>query len=236
MLNILLKELERIKGIKSKKIFLERALNQYSDIKIREKIKELMRQIENLDKEKQEKERLQEKLLTLNEELQLHNRINNIARNIFSQVEDAPKYEPRQTENQQARENRERQGFSRLERLADELNPETNARRENLRDYLVRPEERTGTANREYQNIEDLRRDSERLNMKELIKKHDYINPRHEFIPEYNPERANEEEFQRFLTNPKLNERAFEEIKSNYSHDIVENLKKQKKQLEDKYL
>ncbi|MBI2670478.1 hypothetical protein HYX18_00660 [Candidatus Woesearchaeota archaeon] len=250
MLEIILKELEKIKEIKAKKEFLEKLIRQYSDKKLQQKLKELIKEIEKFGKERKEGQKTEQEDAAQNAS-QL-NQLNSNLKNIVAsaapaaskqiEIEEAPKYEPRDRATTTERRTPQREGFSRLETLANELSAGMQDRNENISEYLARPEDlrrdHATAAGRIYRTQEELRQVTQQVNLRELSKKQDYINPiRQQFSPEYSPEvNPENDELKKWTSNPDFEQKIFEQIDHNYSHDIVENLKKQKKKLEDKYL
>jgi hypothetical protein len=268
MIDNLLKELEKIKDIKSKKEFLERALKIYSDKKQIESIKKLIKDIEKAEKERIEKEKKQEKkenvqdIITPRGSAQLN----------ITGLEEAPKYEPKTTDSntQIPRNNRpfNQENISDdlrsdrtndLERIAglEDRRRDTGRReefkREELSEYVAmlsgnmeRGEEirkQRLYKNPEYLRAEiqkrdiDTRRsyDSTKARVEDSVLRRSIEEVRSDYTP-FNREEQEEQQIKRFTENIKPDSRFIEDIHQKYSVDVVENLKKQKKQLEDKYL
>ena len=236
MLENLLKELEKIKEIKAKKEFLKKSIALYKDKKIQERLKTLLKELEI------------EKTIPKKEESELEIRIEpNFTTPRPLEIEEAPKYEeaPDSPKNQD-----QSRGFSRLEELASKSNE--NAPAQVM--YNVPRISETTPNPAAYRSAEDLRRelDNTRLNpIQHYISKSKSVedisynlqNRNEEDIrrslenPNINQRQfSNEEEFRKSIERAELNEETFEKLEKNYNPDIIENLKRQKKHLHDKYL
>ena len=267
MIDNLLKELEKIKDIKSKKEFLERALKIYSDKKQIEAIKKLIRDIENAEKERIEKEKLEQKKDNISD---IINPRGSAQLNITG-IEEAPKYEPRTTDprTQVSRNNRDNQEnnldglrsnrTNDLERIAGSEDRRKDSamreefKREELSEYVAML---SGNINRGeeirkqrlYKNPEYLRAeiqkrsidikksyDSMKAGTEDAVLRRNIEEVKSDYMP-FNREEQEEQQLRRFTENIRPEPRFIEDPHQKYSVDVVENLKKQKKQIEDKYL
>jgi hypothetical protein len=267
MIDNLLKELEKIKDIKSKKEFLERALKIYSDKKQIEAIKKLIRDIENAEKERIEKEKNLDKK---DNNSDIINPRGSAQLNITG-IEEAPKYEPRTTDPRMpvSRNNRDNQEnnlgdlrsdrTSNLERIAGSEDRRKDSamreefKREELSEYVAMLSGNIDRAEeirkqRLYKNPEYLRAeiqkrdidtrksyDSTKARTEDAVLRRSIEEVKSDYMP-FNREEQEEQQLRRFTENIKPEPRFIEDIHQKYSVDVVENLKKQKKQIEDKYL
>lgn len=213
MLEIILKKLEVIKEHKLKKEFLKKEIGKTKDKKFKEKLKKLIEELNKIEKKEQEdkKEPIIEPNFTTPKSLE---------------IEEAPKYEESPTEVIRER----RQGLSRLEQIAS-LAPSQGT---NQREYGT-PREETPTPNL-YRTPEDIRREIEdiRINREQTSQYIRDIRPPE--LLSYDLQKKTEEELRRSLENPKFELNTAERADQNYSPNIVENFKKQKKHLQDKYV
>ena len=236
MLENLLKELEKIKELNAKKDFLKKSIAAYKDSKVQERLKSLLRELE---KEKTEVKKEEPKL-----EIKIEP---NFTTPRPLEIEEAPKYEetPRSPRNQE-----QTRGFSRLEELASRSNENAPAQVQ----YNIPTIKETTPNSAAYRSVENLRRelDNTRLNpIQHYISKskspedisYNLQNRSEEDVRRSleNPsidrrQFSNEEEFRRSVERSELNEETFEKLEKNYNLDIIENLKRQKKHLHDKYL
>lgn len=247
MIKNLLKELENIKDIKSKKAFLETALKSYSEKKTIEKIKSMIEELEKIEKENS-KSKFEADNDVVSQRLEF---IANVApRMTIAEVEEAPKYEPN-VQNDFGNQPRRDSNSRSLEDITNNSNINSKnmdnerplnqeiSREDNLTDYIASfansSSARATNVKVDYKNPNDLRRSLERIDL-DKAKNQTYVSPimrNDDYVVNTPEERDN----LRWTSNIEIDKRRFSDVEdSKYSADVVENIKKQKKHFEKEYI